>query len=240
VGTVDTRYGSAEIDTSAGKSYFLQSNWWHTYSAETEEYNGLGFTVHNPMDAAVTGTDNNPMGFPSIFIGAYGGNNTTGSNLPKQVSALTGVPTIYETNNSTIGTANHNATYDVWFTAQSTPLDSTAVSPGMGGAYLMVWMFKPTNRQPRGNDTGRVAKTINGVSGTWDVWVDTTNPPCVSYVSHTPIDGLQFDLNDFIQDAVTNNYGVTSSMYLSLVFGGFEIWGGADGLQLQKFCATVN
>ncbi|HEY1733170.1 MAG TPA: hypothetical protein VGG23_01900, partial [Acidimicrobiales bacterium] len=105
---------------------------------------------------------------------------------------------------------------------------------------LMVWMFKPTDRQPRGNDTGRVGLTVNGVTGNWDVWVDSsTNPPCVSYVSHTPIDGLQFDLNDFIQDAVQKNYGVTSSMYLSLVFGGFEIWGAADGLQLQKFCATV-
>ena len=105
----------------------------------------------------------------------------------------------------------------------------------------MVWMFKPTDRQPRGNDTGRIGKTIAGVPGTWDVWFDnSTNPPCVSYVSSTPIDGLQFDLNDFIQDAVTNSYGVTSSQYLSIVFGGFEIWDGADGLSLKQFCAAVN
>ena len=59
-------------------------------------------------------------------------------------------------------------------------------------------------------------------------------------MSANPIDGLAFDLNDFIQDAVTNQYGVTSSMYFSLVFGGFEILGGADGLQLKQFCASVN
>jgi hypothetical protein len=59
-------------------------------------------------------------------------------------------------------------------------------------------------------------------------------------VSDTPLGGLQFDLNNFIKDAVAKGYGVTSSMYLSIVFGGFEIWGGADGIQLTQFCATVN
>jgi hypothetical protein len=104
----------------------------------------------------------------------------------------------------------------------------------------MVWMFKPTDRQPRGSDSGRLNQTIAGISGTWDVWVDTTNPPCVSYVSTTPLDGLAFDLDDFIQDAVAKSYGVTRSMYLSIVFGGFEIWGGCDGLSLTQFCAQVN
>jgi hypothetical protein len=180
------------------------------------------------------------MGFPSIFIGQYAGNSTTGSNLPKLVSSLTTVPTVYQTNNSTIGTSNHNAAYDVWFTQDGTPLSPSQSNPGAGGAYLMVWMFKPTDREPRGNDNGRLNQTIAGVSGTWDVWFDTTNPPCVSYVSSTPRDGLAFDLNDFIKDAVAKGYGVKSSMYLSIVFGGFEIWGGCDGIQLTQFCATVN
>ena len=112
----------------------------------------------------------------------------------------------------------------------------------------MVWMFKPSARQPRGGSgqaTGASPNypgmTVNGVSGKWDVWVDkSADPPCVSYVSSTPIDGLAFDLNNFIQDAVTKQYGVTSSMYLSLVFGGFEVWSGGDGLELKQFCAAVN
>jgi hypothetical protein len=239
-GSVNQQYGSAEIAAAGGKSYYLQSNWWQTFANETEDYNGISFTVHNPQNASVSQSDGSPMGFPSIFIGQYAGNGTTASNLPKQVSALTSVPTIYKTNNSSIGTSNHNATYDVWFTQSSSPLSAGQSNPGAGGAYLMVWMFKPTDRQPRGNDSGRVNQTVNGVSGTWDVWVDTTNPPCVSYVSASPIDGLSFDLNDFIKDAVAKSYGVTSSMYLSIVFGGFEIWGGCDGLSLTQFCAQVN
>lgn len=242
-GTVATAFGTAELMAGASKSYFLQANWWHVFSNESEDYNGLSFTVHNAQDASVPLTDGRPLGFPSLFIGSYTGHTSQGSNLPKQVSALTSVSTVYRTNNSSIGRSNHNATYDVWFTQNGTPLPASgpgASSPGMGGAYLMVWMFKPTDRQPRGADTGHTNLTVNGVPGTWNVWIDnSTNPPCISYVSATPLDGLAFDLNSFIQDAATNQYGVTASMYLSIVFGGFEIWGGADGLALTQFCVNV-
>jgi hypothetical protein len=241
MGTITARYGSQTLDAGGGKSYLLQSNWWHTFDAEAEAYSGLSFTVSNPTASAVPATDGAPMGFPSIFIGQYGGHTTTGSNLPKQVSALTSVPTIFKTNSSTIGLSGHNATYDVWFTQNNTPLTAMQSSPGMGGAYLMVWMFKPTDRQPRGTDVGHLGQTVAGVPGTWDVWIDkSTDPPCISYVSSQPIDGLEYDLNDFIQDSVTQQYGVTSSMYLSIVFAGFEIWGGNDGLQATQFCAAVN
>jgi hypothetical protein len=239
-GAVIQQFGSAELVVGPSKSYFLQSNWWQTYSNETEDYAGLSFTVHNPQGASVPKSNGAPMGFPSIFIGQYAGNSTIGSNLPKQVSALTSVPTIYKTNNSSIGTSDHNAAYDVWFTQNGSPLSANQSNPGTGGAYLMVWMFKPTDRQPRGSANGRTGQTISGVSGTWSVWVDTTNPPCVSYVSDKPLDGLDFDLNDFIKDAVGKSYGISNAMYLSIVFGGFEIWGGADGIELSQFCASVN
>ena len=104
----------------------------------------------------------------------------------------------------------------------------------------MVWYFMPDNRQPRGSlrDPDK-RRTVQGVSGSWDVWYDTTNPPCISYVSSTPIEELDFDLNNFIQDSITNNYGLKSSMYLSVVFAGFEIWGGADGIEAKAFCVDV-
>jgi hypothetical protein len=102
----------------------------------------------------------------------------------------------------------------------------------------MVWLFKPTDRQPRGFNT-HPGQTVPGIPGTWDVWVDSSNPPCISYVSSKPLDELAFDLNDFIQDSVANSYGITRSMYLSIIFGGFEIWGGADGIKAKAFCANV-
>ncbi|HEY5284446.1 MAG TPA: hypothetical protein VIM14_16775 [Polyangia bacterium] len=144
------------------------------------------------------------------------------------------------------GTSNYNATYDVWFTSSGSALPSSASGPGTGGAFLMVWLFKPgadsatgaKARQPRGSivENGRA---VGNVSGAWNIWYDNSNPPCVSYVSKTPISALQFDLNDFIKDAIANNYGVTNSQYLSLVFAGFEVWGGGNGLKINQFCANV-
>ena len=162
------------------------------------------------------------------------------SNLPKAVKALTQIPTIMATNAKSKGDSDYNAAYDVWFTATSEPLSSYQYTPGPGGAYLMVWLFKPTDRQPRGFVApGDSDHKVPGLPGTWDVWIDHSNPPCISYVSTTPLESLEFDLNNFSKDSVKNDYGVTEDMYLSVIFGGFEVWGGNDGLQLKKFCANV-
>jgi cellulose 1,4-beta-cellobiosidase len=220
----------------ADKDYYVQTNWWYLYKGQTVAVNGLSYTLGNPAGARSDG--NMPMGYPSFFIGSYSGHTTRGSNLPKQVSALSKVPTTLATNASSMGTSNYNAAYDVWLTASGSPLSNYQFGPGAGGAYLMVWLFMPSDRQPRGAFAYRSQK-VDGLPGTWDVWIDNSDPACISYVSTTPLARLDFDLNDVIQDAVKNSYGVTSSMYLSIVFGGFEVWGGGDGLRLEAFCANV-
>jgi cellulose 1,4-beta-cellobiosidase len=233
-----TDKGSATLVAVAGsdKQYVAQSNWWNVFNKQTVAGNGLSFTVGNPAGAA--SSDDNPMGYPSLFIGSYAGRTSKGSNLPKQVSALTKVNTVFSTNALSMGTSNYNAAYDVWFTAASAPLASTQYNPGAGGAYLMVWLFNPAGRQPRGAKTYS-RHTVSGLPGTWDVWIDNTDPLCISYVSTSVLEKLDFDLNNFIQDSVSNRYGITSSMYLSIVFAGFEIWGGGNGLQAKAFCANV-
>jgi hypothetical protein len=246
-GRLTSQYGATEIPTTGGgKSYFLQTNWWHIFNGQSVNYSGLSFTIGDPNATTVDTTDNAPTGFPSLFIGSYSGHSTVGSNLPKQVSALTSVPTVFDTNALDLVNFDYNATYDVWFTQSSAPLPQSAFSPGTGGAYLMVWLYKPRNRQPRGGNgsfPNIQDQTVEGMPGTWDIWIDPargTSPPCTSYVASTPVDSLTFDLNAFIKDAVTNNRGITNSMYLSLVFAGFEVWGGGDGLAINRFCATVN
>jgi hypothetical protein len=209
---------------------------------------GLSMKIGNSGGAAAAAGSGNPTGFPSIFIGTYQGHATVASNLPKKVTDIKSVPTIFSTNTSSLDTSNMNATYDVWFTANGTALGAKSSSPGAGGAYLMVWLYKPSNRQPRGGTsaaTGAKANypgmIVNGLPGTWDVWVDSkTDPPCISYVASTPMDSLSYDLNNFIQDSIANQYGVTATMYLSIVFAGFEIWSGGDGVMAKQFCAAVN
>ncbi|HEY5956161.1 MAG TPA: hypothetical protein VIV60_06400 [Polyangiaceae bacterium] len=232
------RYDGAFIPvTDSTKTYRATTNWWFKFSGQTVDVNQIGFKVGNP-NAVDVGTSGNPAGYPAIYIGAYSGNNSTASNLPKQVSSLTSVPTVFLTNALSMDNSNFNAAYDVWFTATNAPLTLGKSSPGVGGAYLMVWLFDPEDRQPRGKNAHPEHK-VDGVEGAWDVWVDATDPLCISYVSTTPLDSLSFDLNRFIRDAVTNGYGITDAMYLSVVFAGFEIWGGGDGLELKQFCAEV-
>ena len=239
---VSGQYGGTQIsvDNNSAKTYFMQANWWGTpFGNQTESVNGIGFTMTNSANT-VTSNPSLPLGFPSIFIGAYQAKKTTGSNLPKQVSALTSIPTIFSTNTDQKGYTSYNATYDVWFT-QGNGLVSGG-NPGSGGAYLMVWLFKPTDKSPRGTLKAN-GTTVDGVSGSWDVWYDPSpsdNMPCVSYVSNPDkLASIQFDLNYFIKDAVAKNYGVNNNQYLSIIFAGFEVWGGGSGLQVKQFCANV-
>ncbi len=239
--TQKSQGATTRLKTPENKEYLVQANWWHKYTDQTVAIDGLSFTVGNPSGTAVSGGDNYPMGYPSIFIGAYQDRVTALSKLPIQVSAIKSVNTIFSTNALSKGTSNYNVAYDVWFTPTSKALTSETAPPS-GGAYLMVWYFQPSNRQPRGSNE-HPGHTVSGVSGSWNVWVDHSNPPCISYVSTSPIEKLDFDLNKFIQDATNNGYGYSSgewkNKYLSVIFAGFEIWGGGNGLQAKAFCANV-
>ncbi len=234
------QYGATVITLSgnSNKSYYLQANWWGSpFGNQTEEVDGIGFTMASPS-GTVTSNPSLPLGYPSIFIGTYKDKRTTGSNLPKAVSALTSVPTIFSTNVNSKGDSNYNAAYDVWLTAGSGTVSGN--NPGSGGAYLMVWLFKPSDKYPRGTLRGN-GTVVTGVKGGWDVWYDpsTDNMPCVSYVASSKLESIEYDLKYFIDDAIANGYGVKSSMYLSIIFAGFEVWGGGDGLQIKHFCANV-
>jgi hypothetical protein len=243
MGNVSGTYGVARItvDNNANKTYFMQANWWGSpWNNQTETISGIGFSMTNPPPNNVTSNKDNPMGFPSIYIGSYQGRGTTGSNLPKQISSLSSVPTVISTNADSMGWSSYNAAYDVWLTQSSSALSSSANSP-CPGAWLMVWLFRPTDKQPRGS-IYTDGHEVSGVPGSWTVWVDssTATCACVSYVSITKLASLEFDLNLFLQDAVKNQYGnITGSQYLSVVFAGFEVWGGGDGLQVKRFCADV-
>jgi hypothetical protein len=166
---------------------------------------------------------------------------TANSNMPKQVSALTTVPTtwIWNDNGTLTDGSIYNATYDVWF---STNPAGEPTQSGPSGGYLMVWLHDPDMAEPIGGDPMVKGVTIDGVSGTWDVWIGLNGSrPCISYVRTETALALSFDLNQFIQDAVTNRTGtIQSGWYLTNIFTGFEIWSGGQNLESTAFCAVVN
>jgi hypothetical protein len=240
IGELRGRYGtlSPVID---GRNYFLQVNQWNSEEPQVMAYGGDFFFKMTQQDAVVA-TNGGPTGFPSMFIGANADHVTTGSNLPRQVSALTTVPTTWVWNHNGLiedEAANiWNSAYDVWFSTNPAGEPSAF---GPSGGYLMVWLYDPPFAQPIGSVVYPDV-TVEGVEGTWDVWVGPNGGrPCISYVRTETSLALSTDLNFFIRDAVESRPNtISNDWYLSNVFIGFEIWSGGAGLETTSFCAIVN
>ena len=236
-GTLAGRYGTYTA-TIGNKQYFLQVNEWGSSATQSLSYGGNYFFKMTQQQASLPGTGA-PSGYPSMFIGANAGHTTSGSGLPKQVSALGTVLTswTWADNGAMTDSSAFNAAYDVWFSTNSGG-DPSASAPS--GGYLMVWYYSQ-GCQPIGQVTD-AGHTINGLPGCWDVWTGTNgNKPVISYKHQGPLMSFGFDLNLFIKDALAHypTY-MQSNWYLTNIFSGFEIWSGGASLQSTSFCAEVN
>jgi hypothetical protein len=215
--------------TQNGLEYVVQNNIWAGTGvtlkmwAEGTSYLVTDQTGNNSGAAA-------PVAYPSIFIGSNYTHTSANSGLPKQVNSLGPIATRMTHNADASIPGIFNASYDVWFSSTAAG-DPEAPSAG----YLMVWLWDPPEKQPAGSRQAS-GVTINGVSGTWDVWHGGNN--VTSYVRTQTIKSLTFDLNLFIRDAINRGYK-SSTAYLSNVFGGFEIWSGGVGLDLQCFYVHI-
>lgn len=237
-GTLTGQWGKIKT-TIDGLEYFIQVNQWNSTASQTMTYGGDHYFRMTQQDASVP-TNGGPTGFPSMFIGGNSNNVTNGSNLPKQVSTLTAVPTSWEwddagtlANNSA---NSYNATYDVWF-SQGADGEPGASHPS--GAFLMVWYHKPFDAQPLGQIV-ESGVSVPGAPGTWNVWIgENGQTPAISYVAPQTVSYMDFDLNDFIKHAVARGGTVQNSHYLTNVFVGFEIWRGGVNVETTSFCAEV-
>jgi hypothetical protein len=229
----------ARVATNTGSPVInVQNNVFGSGGQYDISYNGPSFTVTNFTGSAPT--TGAPMGYPSLFIGSAGGNGqaTGGSNLAKQVSALTDVPTAWRWSGA--GT-EFNVAYDVWFAP-------TAGDGGPGSrSFLMVWFHKTSNvfAEGEGEQHSGGTATINGKSFSTYVSQQFEGRPIISYVASTSISEWSFDLNDFITDAKTRTSTaqstpvISDSLYLTNVFAGFEVWSGVNNLKTDKFCIQV-
>jgi hypothetical protein len=229
--TITEQYGYRAVQKD-GRNYVVQNNVWGATTMQTLSVDGTSFEI--TQQTGSNSTSGAPVSYPSVFIGSNYDRATTGSNLPKQVSALTKVQTTWS-HNAGAQPGVYNAAYDVWF---STAAAGDTMAPS--GGFLMVWFYDPANAQPIGNVTAPNV-TIPGVNGTWDVWVGpNAGKPCISYVTKQPIASMTFDLNLFIQDAVKNRSNtIQAAWYLTNVFAGFEVWSGGVGLKTTDFSAIV-
>lgn len=247
-GSDDNDYQRVKVLGADGKEYIIQNNNWGNASGtnQTLHYINNSFSITAETGGPPGGGA--PASFPSIFIGhngdTQGGNfATNGSNLPKVINTITSIPTTFKVSKAggSIG-GEYNVTYDVWFSANDP--GASEYQDGISG-FLMIWMYKPGNYNPIGWEEG-VKGTFSGGGHSFSVYVGNRDSgstrPVVNYVNTgAAITSMDFDLKAFIDDAVAN-HSISSSWYLTDVFGGFEIWngGGTNGLAVDEFTAVVN
>jgi hypothetical protein len=246
-GTLSTKFARARVSGADGKSYIVQNNAWNaasTEGAQVLQFTGNSFQVTRQ---AAGGAGDVPLGFPSIYVGRNGfrGANdslttTSDDNLPKQISQISSIRTRFAHNAS----GDANATYDVWFAAQAPQGEYQTAS----GAFLMVWTYKPGNRNAIGGFGGGAAQQATVDGRQWNLFVGgraeagdpgAGNAQVISYVvPGASIQDYSFDLNLFIKDAVQRGL-LNSNMFLTDVFAGFEIWSGGSGLRVNEFSIDV-
>jgi hypothetical protein len=220
--------GGSAVCGADGQQYFIWNNAWGSRgSAQSISWSGTSFQV-----TAQSASGGGVQGYPSIFIGSINVHKTLGSNLPKQVSTITQVPTSWSW---TGASGEYNAAYDVWFNSSNvTDLDKPS------GGFLMIWLHKPGSQNPIGGSPSQSNVSVGG--GTWNIYTgDNGGTPCISYVATSDINTWTGDIAAFITHAKTvqgGNY-MKDSWYLANVFAGFEIWSGGQGLKTNSFSAIV-
>ena len=231
-----------------GKSYLIQNNNWGNPSGTDLilSYVNNSFKITSGSGSGASA----PASFPSIYIGNNGntanGVYSTKSNdgLPVQISAIKSLPSTLRYSGST---GSFNATYDIWF-ANSPP--AAEYKDGING-FIMIWLRDPSGKQPIGSV---MASNVMVAGQPWNVWVGPrgdgpagyNNAPVVSFVNPAEDNDSRaqsfkdVDLKAFFTAAAS--YGIGSSMYLTDVFGGFEIWSGGSGgnLGVDEFKAVVS
>lgn len=218
---------------------WVQNNVFTNQSGQyTVAYNGPSFAINSLTGSA--STSGAPIGYPSLFIGSAGGDGqaTAGSNLAKKVSAIGQIPTALRWSG---GSGEFNIAYDVWFNAGSG--DS---GPG-GRSFLMVWFHRTSAIYAEGQSEGHSGGTLSLNGKTFDIYVSDQfeGRPIISYVAKSTISEWSFDLADFIKDSKSRTSTrmstpvINDNLYLTNVFAGAEVWSGASGLKVDRFCIQV-
>lgn len=253
-GPISGALDRVKVLSATGQSYIVQNNAWGSNSSDGSQviqYTGNSFQI---MRQAAPPNGDQVTSFPSVFIGSNGFRGANGSlttalddRLPIRVSAIQSVQTRLRHNG---GNGDYNVTYDVWFAANPPQGEyDTAQS-----AFLMVWLYKPGNRTAIGCNGNSPNVTVDG--RTWRLCVGNRaegsdgnggNAPVISYLHEgAAISDYNFDLMVFIRDAIArgqagqlNGANFNANLFLTDVFGGFEIWGGGQGLRVDEFTAVV-
>jgi cellulose 1,4-beta-cellobiosidase len=236
-GTCGTLSGSNQIcgaqNTANVGNYSVQNNIFNNGTGQcvtpTVNTSGSCAGFSTSFTGTFGNTGNSPSSYPSVIYGWQAG-TLYGCYQPKQVSAITSIPSTWSFTTPTSG--KWDAAYDIWFGSSATTANNAQTTE------LMIWQNYGGNAQPVGSMIGSM--TFNSVS--YEVWTGTVST--WKYIAYRRSPGsstaVDFDLKPFVMDAVSRGQ-VTNSSYLLGIQAGFEIWqSGGTAPSVQSFNVSVN
>ncbi|MFF6995334.1 cellulose binding domain-containing protein [Streptomyces sp. NPDC008313] len=219
--TICEEFGSTTIQ---GR-YVVQNNRWGTSEAQCITVTDSGFRI-SQADGSVS-TNGAPKSYPSAFNGCHYTNCSPGTNLPARLNTISSAPT--SSSFSYVSNATFDAAYDIW-------LDPTPRTDGVNHTEIMIWFNRTGSVQPVGSQVG----TANVAGRSWAVWSGNNGGNDVlSFVAPSTISSWNFDVMDFVQQAVSRGMA-QNDWYLTSVQSGFEPWQNGAGLALNSFSSSVN
>lgn len=219
--TICETFGSATIQ---GR-YVVQNNRWGTNDSQCIAVTDSGFRITR-ADGSVP-TNGAPKSYPSVYNGCHYTNCSPGTNLPARLDSVSTAPT--SISYSYVNDGAYDAAYDIW-------LDPTPRTDGVSRTEIMVWFHKVGPVQPVGSPVG--SATVAGRQ--WEVWSGNNGSNDVlSFVAPSAISSWNFDVMDFVRQAVSRGLA-QNSWYLTSVQAGFEPWQNGAGLAVTSFSSTVN
>ncbi|AYC36463.1 GH12 family glycosyl hydrolase domain-containing protein [Streptomyces griseorubiginosus] len=219
--TICEEFGSTTIQ---GR-YVVQNNRWGTSATQCISVTNSGFRI-TQADGSVP-TNGAPKSYPSVYNGCHYTNCSPGTNLPAQLSSISSAPS--GISYSYVSGAAYDAAYDIW-------LDPTPRKDGVNRTEIMIWFNRVGSVQPVGSVVG--SATVGGRQ--WQVWSGNNGGNDVlSFVAPSAIDSWNFDVMDFVRQAVSRGLA-QNNWYLTSIQAGFEPWQNGAGLAVNSFSSSVN
>jgi Glycosyl hydrolase family 12 len=187
-----------------------------------------GFTVDS---SSLSTGGNSPVAYPSVAYGWHFGQSTTGTGLPKALSAVSSAPSTLTYTPPSGG--KFNASYDIW--AMPASAGESPASPA-GGVEVMIWLAAGGGPQPIGSP----GETVKLAGHDFQIWTGTNSTwQVVSFWSKDYVGGwTNQDLKPFLQKVVDMGKAQADWNLYSIEFG-FEIWNSAPGAVVTSFSQSI-
>lgn len=178
---------------------------------------------------------NSPVAYPSIVYGWHFGQVTTGTGLPKALSAITSAPSTVAYTPPSGG--KFNAAYDIW--AMPASVGANPADP-VGGLEVMIWLAQGGAANPI-SDSGNPVETVTINQRAFKVY-SGTHPSGWAVVTFWASDYVagwtNEDLKPFLSKAVSMGKAGNDWNLHSVQFG-FEVWNSASGGAVTSFSQAI-